>query len=417
MLGALMGLNPTLALSANDMSARQVPGAQHNLSPTDLPAPAVSAFINNPPLTINRPLRATLRVPDGFRAEPFAQGLDTPRYLAVSPAGDVFVSESRTGRVIALRDSDGNGRADRQAVIASGLSRPHGLTFHDGHLYIADTKGIWRLPFFSGSPRGGQPTRITALGALGSAEGHWSRNVVFHPDGDRFFVSIGSRSNLAEEPSPRASIQVFDADGGNRRSFATGLRNPIGMAFYPGSDSLFAVVNERSGLGDGLVPDFLTEINEAGFYGWPYAYIGTNPQPGFADRRPDMVAKSLLPDLLFDSQSTPIGLTFYTGTQFPVRYRGGAFVTLRGSSGLAQPVGYKLVFVPFNRGKPAGGYETFASGWWALDDRSPSPMTTSQLVQPRVWGRPAGIAETPDGGLLVSDDTGGEIWLIRYVGG
>ncbi|MBV6633308.1 MAG: PQQ-dependent sugar dehydrogenase [Alphaproteobacteria bacterium] len=399
---------------ADDVQSRQVPGAFHEVKPSNLPAPTASPFINNPPLKIERPLRATLAVPEGFEATLFAQGLDNPRNLAVSPSGDVYVADSRTGRILALRDSDRNGRADRQAVIASGLARPHGLTFQGNNLYIADTHAVWRIPFVNGSPRSARPERITERGALGPADGHWSRNIIFQPDGERFFVSIGSRTNVEEDPTPRGTIQVFNADGTNQQSFASGLRNPVGMAIYPGSDSLFTVVQERTGLGDGLVPDFLTEVVEDGFYGWPYAYIGTNPQPGLADTRPDKVASSLTPDLLFATQSSPTGLTFYTGTQFPVRYRGGAFVTLRGSSAKTEPTGYKVVFVPFNRGTPSGGYETFISGWWQL---GPQALPRSGRFQARIWGRPTGIAETPDGSLLIADDTGGDIWLIRYIGG
>ena len=189
------------------------------------------------------------------------------------------------------------------------------------------------------------------------------------------------------------------------QTFASGLRNPVGIAFYPGSDRLFTVVNERDGLGDGLVPDYLTGVAQDDFYGWPYAYSGSNPQPGFAEKRPDLVAASKIPDLMFEAHSAPIGLTFYTGDQFPDRYQGGAFVTLRGSWNKATPTGYKVVFVPFSGGQPTGSYETFASGWWQSGDQ-----------RARVWGRPTGIAVATDGSLLVSDDTGGEIWQIRYTG-
>ena len=401
-----MGVFTHNRVLAAENTAGQAPGSAHRVTLSDLPAPYASPSVSNPPLQVDRPLRATLNVPAGFEAISFAQQLSNPRYLLVGESGDVYVSESRAGRVTVLRDSDGDGRADRRAVIADGLSRPHGLAFHDDMLYIADTDGIHRLPLLDGTPRAGEPQRITPRGALGPANGHWTRNVIVDPDGQRLYVAIGSAGNIAEEPLPRATIQSFALDGSDQKTFATGLRNPVGIAFYPGSDTLFTVVNERDGMGDGLVPDFLTSVQEDGFYGWPYAYIGANPQPGFAEKRPDLVGQSLIPDMMFEAHSAPIGLTFYTGDQFPGRYRGGAFVTLRGSWNKARPTGYKVVFVPFADGKPTGGYETFASGWWVAGQQ-----------RARVWGRPTGIAVTPDGSLLVADDTGDEIWLIRYTGG
>ncbi|MAJ62530.1 MAG: sorbosone dehydrogenase [Alphaproteobacteria bacterium] len=395
---------PSAALAQSAREAQR-PGSVHRITPNDLPAPYASPSVSNSPLKIDRPLRATLAVPEGFEAISFATGLNNPRYLAVGESGDVYVAESRAGRVIVLRDSDGDGRADRKAEIATGLHRPHGLTFHDGDLYIADMRNVWRLPMIDGSPRISRPVAITERGALGPENGHWTRNVVFAPDGEHFYVSIGSAGNIGEEPVPRATIQQFNADGSGQQTFASGLRNPVGIAFYPGSDRLFTVVNERDGLGDGLVPDYLTGVAQDDFYGWPYAYSGSNPQPGFAEKRPDLVAASKIPDLMFEAHSAPIGLTFYTGDQFPDRYQGGAFVTLRGSWNKATPTGYKVVFVPFSGGQPTGSYETFASGWWQSGDQ-----------RARVWGRPTGIAVATDGSLLVSDDTGGEIWQIRYTG-
>ncbi|MEO0394267.1 MAG: PQQ-dependent sugar dehydrogenase [Pseudomonadota bacterium] len=384
----------------------QRPGATHQVTLNDLPVPYATPSVINAPLKVDRPMRANLDVPDGFEAISFARGLSNPRYLMVGDSGDVYVSESRAGRVSVLRDSDGDGRADRRAIIAEGLSRPHGLALHDDALYIADTDGIHRMPILDGNPRAGNPERITARGALGPASGHWTRNLAFGPDDGRIYVAIGSAGNIAEEPLPRATIQSFAPDGSNQQTFASGLRNPVGIEFYPGTNTLFTVVNERDGMGDGLVPDFITSVIQDGFYGWPYAYIGANPQPGFAEKRPDLVSQSIIPEMMFEAHSAPIGLTFYTADQFPSRFQGGAFVTLRGSWNKAKPTGYKVVYIPFADGKPTGTYETFASGWWLSGER-----------RARVWGRPTGIAVSKDGGLLVADDTGHEIWLIRYTGG
>ena len=395
-----------LCYSPQSLAAEgQEPGSTHRVTLNDLPEPYATPSAVNPPLKVDRPIRATLNVPDGFEAISFARNLNNPRYLLVGESGDVYVSESRAGRVTVLRDADGDGRADRRAVIADGLARPHGLYIHDDTLFIADTEGVHTIPLLDGNPRKAEPTRITARGALGPASGHWTRNVIVDPAGERLYVAVGSAGNIAEEPLPRATIQSFTLDGSDQKTFASGLRNPVGIGFYPGTETLFTVVNERDGMGDGLVPDFLTSVQEDGFYGWPYSYIGPNPQPGFAEKRPDLVSATIMPELMFEAHSAPIGLTFYTGGQFPSRYDGGAFVTLRGSWNKAKPTGYKVVFVPFSGGAPNGGYETFASGWW----------TTGQQ-RARVWGRPTGIAVTPAGELLVADDTGHEIWLIRYTG-
>jgi glucose/arabinose dehydrogenase len=274
-------------------------------------------------------------------------------------------------------------------------------------LYVSDGRAVWRLPYAEGAMQAAGPAeQVTPDGSLGRTGGHWSRTLAFDPSGERFFVGIGSAGNIAVEPEPRATIQVFDADGANQRTFAAGLRNPIGLAFHPDSGALFTVVNERDGLGDHLVPDYLTHVEEGAFYGWPYAYIGSRPQPGYADRRPDLVDATVVPDLLFESHSAPIDLVFYQADMFPDAYRGDAFVTLRGSWNRSDPTGYKVVRVPFEDGRPAGGYETFAIGFWARGG------ATGERA--RVWGRPTGIAVAADGSLLIADDTGGTIWRIAY---
>jgi glucose/arabinose dehydrogenase len=210
---------------------------------------------------------------------------------------------------------------------------------------------------------------------------------------------------VAEEEPPRATIRVFAADGSGGRTFASGLRNPVGIAIRPGSDELWAVVNERDGLGDGLVPDYLARVREGAFHGWPYAYAGPNPDPDFGAKRPDLVAATVVPDVLFESHSAPLGLVFYEGAQFPDEYRGDAFVALHGSWNRSRPTGYKVVRVPFEDGRPVGGYENFAVGFWIEGEETA-----------RVWGRPAGLALGGDGSLLVADDAGGTVWRIRWVG-
>lgn len=381
------------------------PGARFEVVPDALPAPGAGSSVANPSTRIDRPEDARPQVPDGFRATLFADGLRHARWLAVAPGGDVFLAEPRAGRITVLRDEDGDGRADLATTFAEGLARPHGMAFHDGHLYVADTEHVWRFDYRPGQTEGGDPDALTEEGALGDGSGHWTRNLAIHPDGQRLYVAVGSRDNIAEEPAPRATIQELRIDGTGQRTFAAGLRNPVGIRFRPGTDELWTVVNERDGMGDGLVPDYLTRVREGEFYGWPYAYIGSNPQPGYAERRPGLVERTIVPDLLFESHSAPLGLAFYDGQAFPEGYRGDAFVALHGSWNRAEPTGYKVVHVPFEDGVPAGHYVNFATGFWA-----------GGTDTARVWGRPVGLAVAADGSLLVADDVGQVVWRIEYVG-
>ncbi len=405
----VLGLGALVAAAAAAVAGDvvQPPGERFEVRVQDLPAPFVTRSALNPPKAIPVPAGATLSVPPGFAVNVFAKGLGDARWLAVAPGGDVFVAESGAGRVSLLRDADGDGAADLIVPFADGLSRPHGLAVRPGWLYVADTRGVWRYGFEPGETKSrGEAERVTAPGALGSGSGHWTRNIAFYPDGTRFFVAVGSAGNIGVDPLPRASVQEFAADGTHLGTFASGLRNPVGIAFYPGTDDLYVVVNERDTLGDELVPDYLTRLERRGFYGWPYAYLGPNPQPGEAHKRPDLVADTIVPDLLFRAHSAPLGLVFYDGDQFPEDYRGDAFVAFHGSWNASAPTGYKVVRVPFTAyRRPKGYYETFASGFWARGVR-----------RAQVWGRPVGLAVAADGSLLVADDVSGRIWRISYGG-
>jgi len=400
-VAALLASLPPIPAAAQS----QAPGTVHEIRPRDLPPPNATESVANPSRRIARFEGAAPAVPEGFTAGLYADGLSHARWLAVAPGGDVFLAEPRAGRITVLRDADGDGRAERRATFAEGFDRPHGLAFHGGHLYMADTEAVWRFDYAPGRLEGGDPVKLTPDGALGGSGGHWTRNVAVHPDGDRMYVAIGSRGNIAEEPEPRATIREFELEGGPGRTFAAGLRNPVGIAFRPGTEELWTVVNERDGLGDGLVPDYLTHVQKGGFYGWPYAYIGSNPQPGFAERAPDKVDGTIVPDLLFESHSAPLGLAFYDAEAFPEGYRGDAFVALHGSWNRADPTGYKVVHVPFHDGRPQGHYVDFATGFWARGTETAE-----------VWGRPVGLAVAEDGALLVADDVGQTVWRIAYEG-
>ena len=393
-----------LGLSGMALAAHPKVGERIEVRVEDLPAPYASRSASNPARMIERTRSSTLKAPPGFDVNYFAFGLENARWMTVAPNGDVFVAEADAGRITVLRDSDGDGQADISQAFAVNHDYPHGMVIRDGFLYVADLDNIWRYRYGDGQLRAtAKPQAMLSRWALGVGRGHISRTLAISPDGKRFYVAIGSFNNIAEEASPRATVQEFDLDGGGQRSFASGLRNPVGIAFRPGSDELYVVVNERDGLGDELVPDYFTRIEDGDFFGWPYAYLGANPQPRYGDRRPDLVARTKLPDVLFRSHSAPIGLVFYDGSMFPAEFRGDAFVALRGSWNAAKPRGYMIVRVPFENGRPAGYYEVFATGFWERGEN------TAQ-----VWGRPAGLAVAADGSLLIADDIGGVIWRISY---
>jgi len=388
------------------MAGEGPPGTEIRVDTATLPPPYATPAAHNPPEIVPAPPGAGVDVPAGFQANAFARDLPGARNLTVAPNGDVLVTIQHAGEIKVLRDGAGRGRADVVETLATGFSQPFGLVIRPDGLYVGDTRGVWRLAYRPGDLKvQAPPQRLTPPGALGEASGHVTRTVAFAPDGRRFYVAVGSSGNLAEEPVPRATIQEFAADGTPLGTFAAGLRNPVGLAFRPGSDELYTVVNERDGLGDGLVPDYLTRVERGAFYGWPYAYLGGHPQPGLAERRPELVAQSRMPDLLFESHSAPLGLVFYQGDQFPAEYRGDAFVARHGSWNRSDPVGYDVVRVHFENGRPAGTYQRFATGF-----RLPGPDKGTA----RVWGRPVGLAVAQDGSLLAADDAGGSIWRIAY---
>ena len=377
------------------------PGTRFQVRVDALPKPFATDAVANSSETVARTEAMRPQVPRGMTATLYASGLSGPREILVLPDRSVLVSEPSAGRISRLVAPNPPARA-RATPFLTGLNQPYGMTLRRDALYIADLDGLWRVPYAAGDAKAqAKPQRITPKGAFDGGNGHHSRNVIWDPASDRFFVAIGSRSNIAEEAAPRATIQVFAADGSGGRTYATGLRNPVGLALQPGTGRLYTVVNERDGLGNGLVPDYLTAVQEGGFYGWPYAYLGQNPQPDLADKQPELVKKAIVPDLLFESHSAPLDLVFYDGSMFP-DWRGDALVTLHGSWNRADPIGYMVVRVPFRDGKPTGGYEALATGFRVNKGDGAA----------QVWGRPAGIAVLPDGSILVSDDEGGTLWRI-----
>ncbi len=393
-----------LLFGASAQAAQPGVGTRIEIRIRDLPAPYATDSVANSARFIERTESTTLKVPPGFEVNYFAFGFNDGRWLSVAPNGDVFVAEAGNGRITVLRDSDGDGVADITQRFSGNHRYPHGMVFHGGFLYVADLNNVWRYDYSDGQLRAAtSPRAMLKRGALGGTRGHSTRTLAISADGQRLYVAIGSKNNIGEEEAPRATVQEIDIGTGGLRTYAAGLRNPVGIAFRPGGNELYVVVNERDGLGDELVPDYLTRVEDGDFYGWPYAYLGPNPQPGYADRRPDKVAQTKVPDVLFRSHSAPLGLVFYDGERFPAEYRGDAFVALHGSWNAASPRGYMIARVPFENGRPAGYYEVFATGFWQRGESTAS-----------VWGRPAGLAVAADGSLLIADDIGGVIWRISY---
>jgi glucose/arabinose dehydrogenase len=347
---------------------------------------------------------AKMELPAGFHASLFANGLTNARWLQVAPNGDVFLAEAEAGKITLLRDEKGDGTATMRTTFAEGFKNPHGMAIANGKFYVADAYGIYSYPYKDGDTKASGPrTQVTEPNVFGALGGHWTRNLAADSKGD-LYVAVGSAENIADTDPPfRAAVSKVV--NGKLVQYATGLRNPVGIAFYPGTNDLYVVVNERDGEGDELVPDYLTRVQQGDFFGWPYAYTGQHEEPSLKGKRPDLVAKTKVADVLFRSHSAPLGLVFYTGTQFPAAYRGGAFVAHHGSWNAANPRGYKIVYVPFANGRPAGGYNNFALGFW-VKDAAPAG----------VMGRPVGLAQSKDGSLLVADDVGNVIWRIAYTG-
>ena len=367
----------------------------HYIDPKSLPKPYATESADNGPKVTPRN-GAPLHVAKGFRVEPYATGLDRPRKVTVAPNGDVFVAESYAGRVSVLRGGE-------KSTFAEGLDQPYGIAFYPPgpsprYVYIAHTDKVVRYPYRNGDLKvRGEGERLMALPGGGYNQ-HWTRNVLFGPKGDRMFVTVGSASNASPEPAPRASILVASPDGTSAQTFANGIRNPVGLAFQPGTDRLWAAVNERDRLGDGLVPDYATHVEKGGFYGWPYFYIGANLDPRVPTLPNARLRSGIVPDVLLEAHCAALGVAFPPSAS-PFK---GAFVSMHGSWNRSKRSGYKIVRLVLDaKGDATGRYEDFVWGF--------------ATPQGRVWGRPVDLAFDRAGNLLFTDDGGGAVWRVRPV--
>lgn len=347
-----------------------------------------------------------IHAPAGFSVVPFATGLADPQALAIAPSGIVLVAEAAPGRITVLIDRSGDGLADERHVLARGFARPHALAVDGETLLVSDMAALWQLPLAGEEANQDRRRPLTRPGALGSGGVAWHRPFALSADGERIFVGVGARSDAGTDPEVYGTIQQMARDGTGQKSLASGLRAPGGIAVQPGSGALFAVVAERP-LADGyLAADFLARVEKGDFFGWPVALLGPRQEPTASGPKHGLVAMTRAPDMLFEPLAAPAAIAFYTDGPYPERYRGGAFVSLRGAGAGASPTGGKVVFVPFRDAAPIGVYENFLVGF---------RRETSEGVT--LSGRPAGLAVAHDGSLLVADDLRGVVWRVTYMAG
>ena len=399
-----------------------------------LPAPYATESVSNRVSVVGWPAGKTPTAPAGFAVTEYAGQMDSPRWLYVAPNGDVLVAESSTlpksvplkvvaqlkldksrslrsasaNRITLFRDTNHDGRPDLRTTFLANLRQPFGMLIIGSSFYVANTDGVLRFPYQPGATSiSGAGQRILALPA-GGYNNHWTRNLLASPDGTKIYVTVGSASNVMEHGASqevrRANILQINPDGSGEKVYASGLRNPVGLGWAPGTRALWTAVNERDELGDELVPDYLTSVREGGFYGWPYAYYGPNEDPRRQGERPDLVRKTLVPDVPLGAHTASLGLAFYDKTIFPAKYRNGAFIGQHGSWNRTAFSGYKVVFVPFANGNPSGPPEDFLTGFLAGGDSK------------EAYGRPVGVSTLPDGSLLVADDAADRIWRVSVAG-
>ncbi len=425
---------PTVTGLDPDDWRQEAPGAQHFIAVADLPAPYATPSAGNFPTVVARPTTATLSVPAGFTVKQFASNLSNPRLLRVAPNGDIFVSETARNRIRIIRTEDGADLPSTNKIFAQGLAQPFGIAFYPAGddprwLYIALNNSVVRIPYRNGDLAASDAPQIVIPRLSDTTGGHTTRDVVFSKDGTQMFIAVGSSSNIGEQmarknptevtaweaehglgaawgpDTHRANILVTDPEGSQPlRPYATGIRNPVGLAIHPRTGDLWVSTNERDGLGDNLVPDYVTRVKEGGFYGWPWYYMGSLEDPRHAGERPDLAGKAIVPDVLEQAHSASLQMTFYPTNNgpaaFPRQFHGDAFVALHGSWNRATRTGYKVVRILLNDGVPTGRYDDFLTGF-VTSDRN-------------VWGRPVGVTVAHDGALLVTEDANGTIWRIAY---
>jgi glucose/arabinose dehydrogenase len=401
--------------SAFTDAAHESPGTRRHITVNDLPAPAQDQSVDNGPSMVARPSNAWPIAPKGFKVEMYATGLDNPRLLRLAPNGDLFLAESATGKIKVFRGVTPDGKPQQTSVFAEGLHQPFGIAFYPvgpnpKYVYVGDTDGIVRFPYNNGDLKATAAVEDLAElpgGGRLRGGGHWTRDLVFSKDGSRLFASVGSHSNIDDadthpEEYHRADVLQFTPEGKFVKIYAWGLRNCVGEAINPITGELWCSTNERDGLGNNLVPDYVTHVQEGGFYGWPWWYMGGHQDPRHVGKHPELQSKVIAPDIIVNPHFASLEMTFYQGSQFPAEFKGDGFACEHGSWNRAQRSGYEVIRLPMKNGHATGEYEDFLTGFTIGDGQ--------------VWGRPVGVAEAKDGSLFISDDGSNSIWHVVYTG-
>jgi glucose/arabinose dehydrogenase/cytochrome c5 len=388
------------------------PPTVRKITAQELPPPYATDSANNGPELVTRPEGAWPKAPQGFTVQLYATGLDNPRLIRTAPNGDIFLAESSSGLIRVFRGITSDGKPKQRSVFVSGLNRPYGIAFYPPgnnpqYVYIGNTDSVVRFAYRNGDLKASEAAEHIA--DLPHGGGHWTRDVQFTPDGKKMFVAVGSASNVDDpDTTPaeknRADILEFNPDGSEMRVYAYGIRNAGGgLAINPKTQVLWCSVNERDGLGDNLVPDYITHVQEGGFYGWPWWYIGGHQDPRHEGKHPELKDKTIVPDVLLQPHNASLEMVFYEGSQFPEQYRDDIFSSQHGSWNRSVRTGYEVIRVPMHHsGSASGDYEDFVTGF-VVDNG-------------HVWGRPVGITVAPDASLLFTDDGSNSIWRVVYTG-
>lgn len=404
--------------SAFTDAAHESPGTRRHLTTADLPAPAPEQSVDNGPAPVPRPKDAWPKAPKGFKVEMYATGLENPRLMRTAPNGDIFLAESEAGKIMVFRGVDAQGHPQQTQEFATGLHQPFGIAFYPlgpnpKYVYIGDTDAIVRFPYKNGDMKATGPMETLAElpgGGRLRGGGHWTRDLVFSKDGSKLFASVGSHSNVDDsdthpEEKDRADVLEFTPEGKFVKIYASGIRNCVGETINPTTGQLWCSTNERDALGNNLVPDYITHVEEGGFYGWPWYYMSTNggvQDPRHKGKHPELQGKVITPDVLLNPHFASLEMLFYEGSQFPAEYKGDGFAAEHGSWNRAQRSGYEVIRIPMKNGKATGEYEDFLTGFTEGDGS--------------VWGRPVGVTVGKDGSLFVSDDGTRSIWHVTYTG-
>ncbi len=423
-----------LFLSCKENKNQTASGTDQVVTKTDtlkLPAPDEKSAKNKFSNVIGWPAGKAPTAPEGFTVTRFAEGIKSPRNMIQAANGDIFVvlsnsertktekikndisgkSDAEVGgksanRIILYRDANKDGIPESSSVFLDNLNQPYGMLIIKDKFYVANTDGLWVYPYQEGETKITKPGKKIVSLPAGGYNNHWTRNLIANKDQSKIYISVGSGSNVGENGMEyevrRANILEVNPDGSGEKIYAAGLRNPVGMSWNPSTGELWTVVNERDELGDELVPDYLTSVKQNAFYGWPYAYFGKNEDPRRKGEKPDLVAKTIVPDVPLGAHTASLGLSFYTGNQFPEKYKNGAFIGQHGSWNRSSLVGYQVAFVPFANGKASGSYQPFLTGFIANEAKGD------------VYGRPVGVLQIADGSLLVADDVSGIVWRVAY---